>query len=147
MYQKRINFYRKTYQSFEHKDKVSWEEYYTIAQTFFECLIQSMMKEGYVYSLPFSLGAIGILKSKTNVKPIDWVATMSSPDKKLIRVSNNHTENYIARFKWKLTTKNVGIQVIPTFWKFKASRDNQRALAKVIHNNNTMIKYYTNYDY
>lgn len=144
---KLLDFYKRSYETFKLQNEVSWNEYYAVAQTFFEILMRNMMEEGYLYSLPFSLGIIGILKRKAKANPIDWVATKQSPDRKLVRIKNAHSELHVARFKWRTQNKYVFKPSIPSFWKFKASRDNQRKLAKYILQHNTINKYYSAYDY
>jgi hypothetical protein len=140
-----LKLYRDSYKTFEHKDKVSFDEYKLVAQSFFNILMRSMMKEGYVYSLPFSLGTLGILKYKAKKIPINWVE--SKKQGVIVTRNNFHTNTYIARFKWLRNIKNVAVPSIPVYWKFRAARVNQRDLAKLIFTDNTMSKYYTTDDY
>lgn len=140
-----LKIYKDSYETFELKDKVTFDEYKLVAQTFFTILMRSMMKEGYLYSLPFSLGTIGILKYKIIHPAIDWIETKKQGVQ--VHRNNFHTNSYVARFKWLRTIQHVVVSSIPIFWKFRAARDNQRGLAKMIFKDNTMSKYYTIYDY
>jgi len=111
----------------------SYKTYKSILVDYYKSMMNEVLN-GYRYKLPSGLGYIYVTKRLVNVRNltrhgIDWVESVKN--KKVIYHLNNHSKNYIYRFKWYKENS-----IIPNlyYYKFVASRANKRELAKIIKN-------------
>lgn len=112
---------------------VEYDIYSSIIKEFYKRLMEDILM-GYEYHLPYRFGYITIIKRQVNIHSltrfgIDWVESVKN--KKVIYHLNNHSKNYIYRFKWQKENS-----LIPNlyYYKFVASRTNKRELAQIIKN-------------
>jgi hypothetical protein len=115
---------------------VDSETYYKIINQYYQAIMDQMINESKTIKLPFRLGHIYIEKKKPkfithrNVG-IDWVES-----KKLGRwvlFSNDHSRGFKFQFHWSKMFCRV---VNREYYRFVASRNNKRTLAKVIKGGN-----------
>lgn len=119
------------------KDNSAYEVEYSVYREIIVKYYKQIMQEilhGYEFHLPYRFGYVGIIKRKINIHSlsrfgIDWIESVKN--KKVIYHLNSHSKNYVYRFKW--TKDNT---IIPNlyFYKFVASRENKRELARIIKN-------------
>jgi len=135
-----------SYATFNRKDLVTLDEYKKVVNTFFITLCKRIILEGKIYRLPYKLGMIGVLKHvPVYSRWVDWTETVK--EGRMIKRSNFHSDNYMAKVYWKTTFPIVTIPVIPSYWEFRLNRDSKRELARSIRDNNTIHKYYNKDDY
>jgi len=113
--------------------EVGYELYRSIISRYYKLLMFEIL-HGYEFRLPFGFGYMNIIKRKVNIHSltrfgIDW--TESVKNKKVIYYLNSHSKSYIYRFKWAKETSKIPNLY---FYKFVASRENKRELARIIKN-------------
>lgn len=128
-----------TFKEYENKNKISKEEYKLIIKTFFYILAQEMMRTGKIYSLPKSIGTIGIFKFKNKHKILDYKYYRQTGERRVIK--NMHSEGFAAKIHWLQHSLR---RVEPTACAFKLvpARSYSRELAKYIKEENSIAKYY-----
>lgn len=133
--------------------------YTNILQDFNEALMALIIEKNFEYKLPYRLGSLRIRSRATKLSlkedgsldtkriPVDWKATKKmwtdNPElhklKKLVFITNEHTDGNAAGFYWMKKTavvKNI------YYRSFIVSRANKRRLAEVIKDPNIKVKYY-----
>jgi len=108
---------------------VTYKEYVDICSLFYKLISKKIIDEGIKFKLPFSLGDVYVLKTKTKYNskmPIDWLLTVK--EGKRIYNFNEHTAGFSYKFFW---TKPY--RVVNKFtYRLVFTRQNKRYLAKVI---------------
>jgi len=147
--------------------KINKNLFYKITLEFNEAITDKMIDNNFVFSMPYKLGMIGIIKKKPKLIVLknkivgnirkDFGASrklwkQQYPDltmqeiykiknKKYIYYTNEHTDGYIYKFKWLKETasfKNSNI------YKFNICIKKARKLAQILKNNTLNIDYYGN---
>lgn len=131
--------------------KLSSAQASKIFYTFFSKIAEKCINDNFEFRFPRKMGFVSVKKHKRKVKfaevngykffniPVDWPATMklraSDPEakdkKKVVYMNNDHTKGFIMQFCWD---KNTCAIKNKTGYYFKASRYNNRKLAKAIKN-------------
>jgi len=152
-----FNYYNSLYKGTKHQLKNS--EFRKIIRLFNEALMNEIIFKAYDFNMPYKIGKLCIRKSKTKNKikdgkviikhPIDWKATKNLWEedeearlsKKLVRIDNSHSDNYICRFRYKIgNSKSTNCLA----YAFKATRPNKITLSKVLKDKNLKIDYFEN---
>lgn len=112
--------------------KVEFELYKEVVSAFYKEIMYEVLNNGYEFKFPFRLGSLHIIKRKIKINGltrfgIDWVETVKL--KKRVYHLNPHSKGFVDRFKWE---KHNALVPNLYFYKFVASRDNKRMLAKII---------------
>jgi hypothetical protein len=130
--------WKKIYDSFPFKDKITAAEYKNILQTVNLLATNKMIYEGKCFKLPYSLGRIGVKKLKSKRKIINWQAS----DEDRIFHNKNYSEGYTASLYWK--KKIIEKMSIPnsSIWRLRFSKDIIRNLFRAVRDENTITKYY-----
>lgn len=141
------------------KHKVNYQTFRKVVKMFNEALINEIIIKAYDFKMPYSLGRLCIRKNKIKNKivdgkviikqPIDWKATKTLWDedeeariaKKLVRIDNSHSDNYIARISYKT---DIARSINCRAYRFRAIRSNKILLSKVIKDENINVDYYEN---
>ena len=112
----------------KHKSNVSKKEYRDICCAFNKKIVDVALT-GRVVKLPFRMGEIWIKKIKTNWDnpPIDL--NESKKQGKTIYHLNMHSDGWWARWYWTRTNSRISNV---TYYSFDATRDNSRAVAKIM---------------
>lgn len=150
-------YYNSIYKNTKHQ--VNGDSFRKIIKLFNESLMNEIVFKAYDFNIPYGLGKICIRKTKSKnrikdgkvviTQPIDWKATkelwQSDEEaknlKKLVRINNTHTDNYICGFKYKIgTAKSLNVKA----YGFKVSRPNKSLLTKVLKDENLKIDYFEN---
>jgi len=149
------NFYRVKYPDM----KISKQKFTAICRAYNTFIMTEMVTNGVEFYLPFRMGTLSVRKYPTrpilinNNKvlvshlPVDWVATKAyweknpkaREEKKLIRLSNEHTNGYRYKFYWDKRTCLTHNQ---THYSFMAARQWRVALAKVLKDENITTAFY-----
>lgn len=123
----------------------------TILNFFHDILADEMIESGYRFEVPSKLGIIKVSKLKNNLRCPDFHSTkkiygeinktLPKGQKKIIYFNNRHSGGWRTRWEWK---KRPGVKVknIP-FYRFKANRFKNRALALHIKNGGSVMNYDT----
>ncbi len=143
--------YYKHYMEKYPDSKVTRAKYNKIISIINKELIEMMLNDGLEYKLPYINATLTIRKDKRkpmikngkviNPSPVDWVKTKKlweeDPDTKekkvLVRYTNSHTSGFVFRIylkKFGAAIKNR------SYYKFKPSRNFQRALGARIKDDN-----------
>ena len=140
------------------KTLVTYEKYAKVISLFNKKIAEEIIIKSYDYKIPHRLGVLCVRKTKLTpcilpngkvkiTNSVNWKATLdlwkkdedAKTNKKLIRHLNEHTDGYSFKF-WLL--KPPARFINKTFYYFKASRNNNRTLAKVLKDENLNIDYY-----
>lgn len=117
-------------------DKATYKELTTI----FNSRVADYIIEGKEWTIPGRGGRLQIKKSKMsftkNKLPIDWA--LSRKYDKIIYHTNQHTNNYVAKFMWEKRTSNLKNKCI---YQFSPMRKLQRRLSAVLKDPNSEIDY------
>ena len=152
-----FKFYNSLYKGTKHQ--ILDSQFRKIIKLFNEALMEEIIFKAYDFNVPYGLGKLCIRKTKSKNKikdgkiiitlPIDWKATKqlweedeeAKAAKKLVRVNNSHSDNYICGFKYKnFLAKSVNTRA----YGFKVSRPNKITLSKVLKDSNLKIDYFEN---
>lgn len=111
-------------------------------------IMDNIINEPLECVLPSRLGIIAIRKRKPRLEykdgilinnmPFNWVETKKQG--KPIRHHNNHSDQYVGRFKWFRSHCNFTNK---TAYQFKACRTAKLDLSKVFKDENRSIDYFT----
>lgn len=126
------------------KYNIPWSLYKYIISEFNKRMMEEIIKEGYIFKIPYRLGMLRIRKRKTNLNNL-------KPDFKVYRETegeltsshlNDHSDGFYVRFYWN---KNEGVVVKnKTIYSFIPTRTNSRYLASLLKDNslNQIDKYF-----
>lgn len=104
-----------------------YKVYKAILKDFFSGLSELIMNDAYTYKIPHGFGRVYIKKYKWVNRPVDWFNTKKYG--KVIYHNNNHSGGYGSVWWWsKKGTLAKGLSL----YRFKATRTNNRDLAKVM---------------
>lgn len=128
--------------TYDNKYNITKAEFRLILETFNATLIDSLITEGRVYALPFSLGTVSIrTKAPHAYNPTDYQHFKETGEKRPLR--NWHTNEKIAEFVWETRGARWGLGTTYTrLFRLKFSRVAKRMLAKLLKNNTSITKYY-----
>lgn len=136
------DFYKEYQEEGLRKERTTLVEYPTYSQvllSFHKLLVTKLVNENECYKLPYKLGLLGIIKfdqefdvDRRNKWAVDW-----KKSKELGQIV--YFEN-TERYKWRWDKTGMKLKG-KKYYNFKASRDNNRLLAK-IKKANPRIDYY-----
>lgn len=144
-----ISDYRKYYK--DNYGEIDDALYKNIIKDYNESIIELIIEDNLIYTLPYIYFEIVIKKSKRkpklvngiliNPNPIDWKTTKElwekdaeAKEKKLrVRFNNSHTSGYVFRIYCKKFKSKLKYR---SYFKFKPNRKFQRRLAKRINDPN-----------
>ena len=131
-------FYKAKYKK-EFGRKISSKEYKDVCYAFNQKVSQGAL-DGKLMYLPFSMGSLRIKRKEVNYeKPaIDWKATKD--EGKVLYHMNHHSDGWRAVWKWSKMNNLIANLVV---YSFTASRDNKRAVAKIMKQKNEYRRYFT----
>ena len=147
------DFYYNSLDSIELKSSynLSKEKFAEVVSIMNTTMVENMITNNFVITLPFRLGNISIVKNKQNNtveedgtlskkgRAIDWKSTMdlwkenpeAKEEKTLIYFTNPHTGGFICKWKWY---RKAPYAKNSRFYKFYPLRKWKRLLAKVLKN-------------
>lgn len=130
-----MNAYEEFY---ENKYELTRAEYRLILKTFNHMLMRYMIETGNAIRFPKLLGLLKINKRKAG-EAFDYKYYMETGK---IRIhKNKHSAGYYAKWYWDQSSPRTNYP-FQGLWKFKATRDHNRFLAKQIKEHNYINKYY-----
>tara|TARA_R110000851_G_scaffold285370_1_gene439057 strand:+ start:220 stop:654 length:435 start_codon:yes stop_codon:yes gene_type:complete len=111
---------------------------FTDVMTRFMELLSDHIMEGNTYKLPHRMGSIRVRKFKpTKKKAINWLLTKKFG--KHIYHTNKHSGGMTGEWYWDKRGARLKNQ---TYYKMKATRENNRALSRKIKQENKINLYY-----
>jgi len=134
------------YKTFQYKDEVSNIEFRYILKYFNNLLRKSLIYEGKIYTLPYMMGALGVLSRKpTKWKIFDYQHYKETGDK--VPRLNLHSSELTAAIR-RIPPQGAAAKDTVKFTiyasKFDGCRGLNRELSRAIKNENT-IRLYTEY--
>jgi len=111
-------------------DRVTFNK---ILGDYFKAIVDYMLYDNYIFDPGMGIGKFFIAKQwrgKMNNLAINWVETKKQG--KLVHYLNEHTNNYIYRFMWKVPPKNSYTWNYMSSYRFLPTRSNKRTLARLI---------------
>jgi hypothetical protein len=130
------------FKAYPNKHELTKAEFMFISSTFFYALSKSIIDEGKVYYLPPKMGTIGVYKTKTKGKMINYQHYKETGEK--IKMQNLHSNGLMAMFYWNTHYTRFKLSSLDkqSLYVFKAPRAHTRYLSKQIKEKNTITKYY-----
>lgn len=114
---------------------VDYSLYKKLCAEFNKKVVEDILQDSGTFKVPHRLGEIRIQKKKMNFSQanklkVDWKRTNELGTR--VYHMNDHRDNYRYKWYWK---KSKAIVKNKTAYSFTATRDNMRALAKILLNN------------
>jgi hypothetical protein len=133
---------KEIFEVYSNTSDITKNEFMLISSTFFYILMKSIIDEGNVYYLPPMMGSIGVCKTKTKGKLVNYQHFKMTGEK--IKITNAHSSGLMALFSWNTayTRFKLSSQLKSKIFIFKAPRDMARYLSQQIREKNTITKYY-----
>lgn len=117
-----------------------------------------IIEQSFEFNIPYRMGILSIRKNKpepyidnegnlVNTLPVDWKATkelwandeQAKEKKTLVRHLNKHSQGYVMRWKYDLSTANYKNKSV---YRFVPCRDAKRMITPTVKDQNNKIDYY-----
>lgn len=130
------------YNSFPHKNKISYEEFLLVINTFNSLLFRSCLETGDGYRLPYRLGEFKIYKYMNNNPYYIFVKNPEDSNYTRVKVSsqNWHSDGYKVKFRWIRPKKFNGF-FSKNVWLWNLSFHNKKTIGEEMKKRNLIQNY------
>lgn len=111
-----------------------------ICKDFNKLVINAMIYEGFIFSLPYQLGTLSIRKNKTNPNRKRLNFNLTKKYNKKIYHDNRHSDGFYGKFHWSKNGLKSKFKY-KSYYSFRPSKANKKELVNAITNENTIYKY------